>query len=68
VADHVRPILDAGIDRHLIARRQVADDVGDERRIVSGVMPLATLNACCFSRRRDVSSIARSIDPVMRSA
>ena len=29
VADHVRPVLDAGIDRHLIALRQMADDIGD---------------------------------------
>jgi len=33
-----------------------------------GVMPFAVLNAACFSRRRLVSAIARSIDPVTVSA
>ena len=35
---------------------------------LSGVMPLASFQAICFSRRRFVSAIARSIEPVMLSA
>ena len=37
-------------------------------RMLSGVMPLATLYAVCFSRRRSVSAMARSSEPVMLSA
>ena len=36
--------------------------------MLSGVIPLAALNASCFSRRRLVSAIARSIEPVTVSA
>jgi hypothetical protein len=37
-------------------------------RTLSGVMPFSALNAVCFSRRRLVSAIARSIEPVTVSA
>ncbi|MNF99834.1 hypothetical protein D3C84_827510 [compost metagenome] len=33
-----------------------------------GVMPLARLKAICLSRRRSVSPMARSMEPVIRSA
>ena len=36
--------------------------------MLSGVMPLAALYASCFSRRRLVSAMARSIEPVTVSA
>ena len=39
-----------------------------ERLMLSGVMPLAVLYSVCFSRRRLVSAIARSIEPVTVSA
>ena len=38
------------------------------RLIEAGVIPWATLWACCFSRLPLVSAIARAIDPVSRSA
>ena len=38
------------------------------RLIVAGVISCSILYACCFSRRRSVSRIARSMLPVMRSA
>ena len=37
-------------------------------RMLSGVMPFASLKALCFARRRSVSSSAHSSEPVMRSA
>ena len=36
--------------------------------MLSGVMPFAVLYSTCFSRRRLVSAIARSIEPVTVSA
>ena len=33
-----------------------------------GVMPLASLKAICLARRRSVSSMARFMESVMRSA
>ena len=36
--------------------------------IVVGVMPCSALYASSLARRRSVSAMARSIDPVMRSA
>ena len=38
------------------------------RLTLSGVMPLASFQACCFSRRRLVSAMARSMEPVIWSA
>ena len=36
--------------------------------MVVGVIPCSLLYSTCFSRRRSVSAMARSIDPVTRSA
>jgi hypothetical protein len=36
--------------------------------MLSGVMPWAVLYSTCFSRRRSVSAMARSIEPVIWSA
>jgi hypothetical protein len=38
------------------------------RRMLSGVMPFCVLYSLCFSRRRLVYAIARSIEPVTASA
>ena len=52
-------------DQHVVALVDARHDVGDLRLMLSGVMPCAALYSRCFSRRRLVSAIARSIEPVI---